>query len=129
MSEGEASTSSALGKRARDDRHDGPSNGHAPADGSPEMPPADVEDSDDEIGPMPAAPGGEDTAIGNAKKRRRAGKPSRMCVNLERLAKRDTSHLAVLPHEKLFLDHLPEADRYYKSFMHRDTVNYLVVTK
>ncbi len=35
----------------------------------------------------------------------------------------------VLPHEKLFLEHLPSADRYSKSFMHRDVVNYVVVTK
>ena len=35
----------------------------------------------------------------------------------------------VLAHEKLFLDHLPSADRYYKSFMHRDVVNTISVTK
>jgi peptidylprolyl isomerase domain and WD repeat-containing protein 1 len=35
----------------------------------------------------------------------------------------------VLPHEKLYLDHLPSADRYYKSFMHRDTIIYSVFTK
>lgn len=35
----------------------------------------------------------------------------------------------MLPHEKLYLEHLPEADRYYKSFMHRDTVNFVTVTK
>jgi peptidylprolyl isomerase domain and WD repeat-containing protein 1 len=36
---------------------------------------------------------------------------------------------AVLPHEKLYLEHLPDADRYYKSFMHRDTLNYVAMTK
>lgn len=35
----------------------------------------------------------------------------------------------VLPHEKLYLEHLPNAEQYYKSFMHRDTVNFVVVTK
>lgn len=35
----------------------------------------------------------------------------------------------VLPHEQLYLDHLPSADRYSKSFMHRDTINFCVVTK
>lgn len=35
----------------------------------------------------------------------------------------------VLPHEKLYLDHLPSADRYYKSFMHRDVINFSVITK
>lgn len=36
---------------------------------------------------------------------------------------------AVLPHERLYLEHLPQADWYYKSFMHRDNVNYVVVTR
>jgi hypothetical protein len=35
----------------------------------------------------------------------------------------------VLPHERLFLDHLPSADRYSKSFMHRDVLNYVIMTK
>lgn len=35
----------------------------------------------------------------------------------------------VLPHERLFLDHLPSADRYTKSFMHRDVLNFVTVTK
>jgi peptidylprolyl isomerase domain and WD repeat-containing protein 1 len=35
----------------------------------------------------------------------------------------------VLQHEKLYLDHLPSADRYWKSFMHRDTVTGLAITK
>ncbi|KAH9179134.1 hypothetical protein EDB89DRAFT_2111335 [Lactarius sanguifluus] len=35
----------------------------------------------------------------------------------------------VLPHERLFLDHLPSADRYHKSFMHRDVINFVVVTR
>jgi hypothetical protein len=36
--------------------------------------------------------------------------------------------IIVLPHEKLYLDHLPNADQYYKSFMHRDVVNFSVMT-
>ncbi len=35
----------------------------------------------------------------------------------------------VLPHEKLYLEHLPDADRYYKSFMHRDQINFVTMTK
>ncbi|EGN98226.1 hypothetical protein SERLA73DRAFT_91486 [Serpula lacrymans var. lacrymans S7.3] len=35
----------------------------------------------------------------------------------------------VLPHEQLYLSHLPNADQYYKSFMHRDAINFCVVTK
>lgn len=63
----------------------------------------DEEDSDDDVGPMPmpAGPGN-----GAAKKKRK-----------------------VLPHEKLYLDHLPSADRYYKSFMHRDVINFVVMTR
>jgi peptidylprolyl isomerase domain and WD repeat-containing protein 1 len=37
--------------------------------------------------------------------------------------------VVVLPHERLFLDHLPNADRYHKSFMHRDVINFVVVTR
>lgn len=40
-----------------------------------------------------------------------------------------SAFLAVLPHERLYLDHLPSADRYHKSFMHRDTINFCVTTK
>jgi hypothetical protein len=36
---------------------------------------------------------------------------------------------SVLPHERLYLEHLPEGDRYYKSFMHRDTINFVTMTK
>ena len=45
--------------------------------------------------------------------------PSRMVSN----------DVLVLPHEKLYLEHLPTSDRYFKSFMHRDAVNFNVITK
>jgi len=35
----------------------------------------------------------------------------------------------VLPHEKLYLEHLPAADRYFKSFMHRDAISFNIITK
>lgn len=35
----------------------------------------------------------------------------------------------VLPHEKTYLEHLPDAQQYYKSFMHRDVLNFVVFTK
>ena len=35
----------------------------------------------------------------------------------------------VLPHEKLYLERLPAADRYFKSFMHRDAINFNIITK
>lgn len=34
----------------------------------------------------------------------------------------------VLPHESTFLSNLPSADRYFKSLMHRDTINSVTVT-
>ncbi|KAG9292622.1 hypothetical protein G9A89_006994 [Geosiphon pyriformis] len=34
-----------------------------------------------------------------------------------------------LPHEKLFLQHLPSADMYERSYMHRDVLNFVAVTK
>ncbi|CAG8599667.1 27760_t:CDS:10, partial [Racocetra persica] len=33
-----------------------------------------------------------------------------------------------LAHEKLYLDHLPSADMYERSYMHRDVLNYVAVT-
>ncbi|KAJ7784527.1 hypothetical protein B0H16DRAFT_1492864, partial [Mycena metata] len=62
--------------------------------------PMDDDDSDEEQGPMPLP------AAADVKKKRK-----------------------VLPHERLYLDHLPNADQYYKSFMHRDSINFCVVTK
>ncbi|KAK7048388.1 peptidyl-prolyl cis-trans isomerase cyp15 [Favolaschia claudopus] len=61
----------------------------------------DADDSDDdEQGPMPLP------ATEGVKKKRK-----------------------VLPHEKLYLEHLPNSDQYYKSFMHLDVINFCVVTK
>ncbi|KAK1229891.1 Peptidyl-prolyl cis-trans isomerase cyp15 [Marasmius sp. AFHP31] len=61
------------------------------------------DESDDDLGPMPM-PAGEGN--GNSKKKRK-----------------------ILPHEKLYLEHLPDTDQYYKSFMHRDVINYCVTTR
>lgn len=36
--------------------------------------------------------------------------------------------IAVLPHEKDYLNRLPSTRRYTKSYMHRDTVSFVVVT-
>ncbi|KAH6912640.1 peptidyl-prolyl cis-trans isomerase [Coprinopsis sp. MPI-PUGE-AT-0042] len=59
-----------------------------------------VDDSDsDDVGPMPAPAGG-----GKAKKKRKGM-------------------------YKLYLEHLPNAEQYYKSFMHRDILNFAVMTK
>ncbi|OSD07269.1 peptidyl-prolyl cis-trans isomerase [Trametes coccinea BRFM310] len=63
----------------------------------------DEDDDDDDVGPMPMP---ADAEVHVAKKKRK-----------------------VLPHEKLYLDHLPSADRYYKSFMHRDVINFCIMTR
>ncbi len=59
---------------------------------------SETDSSDEEIGPMPAAP--------PPKK-----KPK------------------VLPHEKMYLDAMPDGEMYERSYMHRDVVTHLLVTK
>ncbi|KAG8985667.1 hypothetical protein FRB90_004515 [Tulasnella sp. 427] len=80
----------SLGKRERDGAEDEELNNGGQG----------MEDSDDDVGPMPMP------AEGTVKKKRK-----------------------VLPHERLFLDHLPSADRYSKSFMHRDALNFVALSK
>ncbi|GAA6034734.1 hypothetical protein JCM8097_001144 [Rhodosporidiobolus ruineniae] len=63
---------------------------------------AEEDDSDDDVGPMPMPAGADGAPV---KKRK------------------------VLKHEKLYLTRLPAADRYYKSFMHRDTITQVAVTR
>ncbi|KAK4047441.1 Peptidyl-prolyl cis-trans isomerase cyp15 [Microbotryomycetes sp. JL221] len=106
----------ALGKRAREidavefeHAHAGngvAENGHDSDDGP--QPAATTsaqdegaaDDSDDDVGPMPMPAGDQP-----AKKRK------------------------TLAHEKLYLEHLPNADRYYQSFMHRDTVTNVALSR
>ncbi|KXN88078.1 Peptidyl-prolyl cis-trans isomerase cyp15 [Leucoagaricus sp. SymC.cos] len=68
------------------------------------QPNVEEEDSDDDVGPMPLP---ADEAPAGAKKKKRK----------------------VLPHERIYLEHLPNTEQYYKSFMHRDVINYSVMTK
>ncbi|KAJ8523183.1 hypothetical protein ONZ45_g325 [Pleurotus djamor] len=76
----------------------------APNNGSIAPRDGEASDSDDDdVGPMPMS--GPDEASGQKKRRK------------------------VLPHERLFLEHLPNADQYYKSFMHRDVINFCVMTR
>lgn len=35
----------------------------------------------------------------------------------------------ILPYEKIYLENLPSAESYEKSYMHRDCISHLVVTK
>ncbi|KAI1793396.1 hypothetical protein LXA43DRAFT_241848 [Ganoderma leucocontextum] len=90
-----------LGKRSRHGQH--LENGTVEdVDKSREQMDVD-DDDDDDVGPMPMPAGADGHVV---KKKRK-----------------------VLPHEKLYLGHLPSADRYYKSFMHRDVINFNIVTK
>ncbi|RXK38359.1 peptidylprolyl isomerase domain and WD-repeat protein 1 [Tremella mesenterica] len=109
---GPSSPPQALGKRGRNGNDtrspERAENGVEGENGHKEleMPSGDMDDSsDEEIGPMPSTSNGEASSKKRKKKR------------------------AVLPHEKLYLDHLPDADRYYKSFMHRDNLNSVTMTK
>ncbi|THH20079.1 hypothetical protein EW146_g1181 [Bondarzewia mesenterica] len=106
MSDDEQTDSSVLGKRIRDGDGNAGVRSEDEDMGPPPAPIDDVhtEETDDDVGPMPMPDNG--ATNGGAKKKRK-----------------------VLPHERLFLDHLPSADRYYKSFMHRDVINFCVVTK
>ncbi|KZT37832.1 hypothetical protein SISSUDRAFT_987108 [Sistotremastrum suecicum HHB10207 ss-3] len=97
--------SSVLGKR---EREDDASNGRA---------------SSEEIGPAPAP---EHTSGENGEEDDDEGDIGPMPISAI-----DAPHKKrkVLPHEKVFLEHLPSADRYSKSFMHRDVLNFVTVTK
>ncbi|KAH9922857.1 uncharacterized protein BXZ73DRAFT_91570 [Epithele typhae] len=95
---------SVLGKRSRNGED--AENGHQVEDDDAEPRPDAmdaVDDSEDDVGPMPMPADVEGRVV---KKKRK-----------------------VLPHEKLYLEHLPSADRYYKSFMHREAINFNVFTR
>ncbi|KAG1822732.1 uncharacterized protein BJ212DRAFT_1444982 [Suillus subaureus] len=102
MSDTEQDTT-VLGKR---DRNSDDDTGRVQDGEDSPMPAVDAEinqdDSDDDVGPMPLPA----SANGGSKRKRR-----------------------VVPHEKLYLDHLPDAEQYYKSYMHRDFLSFVVVTK
>ncbi|KAH9480399.1 Peptidyl-prolyl cis-trans isomerase cyp15 [Psilocybe cubensis] len=100
-SSSEEHDASVLGKRARNNGNDD----NAAEDSEPANKKVTVDDDsdDDDVGPMPLSA----AEAGSANKKKRK----------------------VLPHERLYLNHLPDANQYYKSFMHRDVANFCVVTK
>ena len=104
---------SVLGKRV----HDG-----SPQKTEDDITPGPVEDDEDEddIGPMPM-PADASSSGGTRKKRK-----GRFVTELFGGIYNDN---LVLPHEKLYLEHLPAADRYFKSFMHRDAISFNIITK
>ncbi|KAF4617288.1 hypothetical protein D9613_006113 [Agrocybe pediades] len=101
MSDSSASAqdASVLGKRAHEDT---PENGSGDSEPASKKMTVEDDSDDDDVGPMPLPAG----ASGATKKKRK-----------------------VLPHEKLYLEHLPNTNQYFKSFMHRDVVNFSVMTK
>lgn len=113
MSDSE-SDAKVLGKRARN----GEGDSQVEADVKVEVA---EDESDDDVGPMPMPAG---AGNGGVKKKRR-GTLSYLTSRFPYL----TRTPPVLPHEKLYKDHLPSADRYYKSFMHRDVINFVVMTR
>ena len=94
-------------------------------DGSPQKtgddPESREEEDDDDVGPMPMP---VDASSNGAARKKRKGL-------FAILTSRGVTfnYESVLPHEKLYLEHLPAADRYFKSFMHRDAINFNIVTK
>ena len=106
---------SVLGKRVHGGSPQKPEEDAAPG-------PAEEDDEDeDDIGPMPMP--ADPSSNGGVRKKRKgsvvADDPNEVIY----------SDSLVLPHEKLYLEHLPSADRYFKSFMHRDAINFNIVTK
>ncbi|KAK0555607.1 Peptidyl-prolyl cis-trans isomerase cyp15 [Tilletia horrida] len=79
----------------------------------------DGDDSEDDIGPMPPPPTGPDDDEDDVGPQLPGAPISGGHVRKKR---------KVLPYESLYLDHLPSADRYHKSFMHRDTINFVAAT-
>ena len=75
---------------------------------------------DDDVGPMPMP------AQAPAAKKKRRGLLSFSILKIYLFT---NNWMQVLPHERLYLEHLPNTDQYYKSFMHRDTINFSVVTR
>ena len=107
---------SVLGKRPR--------NGESREDEPAENPQQDVGDeSDDDVGPMPMPEGPGESVT---KKKRKGIRATDFVISRDVLI--EPIH-AVLPHEKLYLEHLPSADRYYKSFMHRDAIHFVTMTR
>lgn len=95
---------------------DGASDASSEDDVGPPPPPANAgeaesDDDDDDFGP-PLPPG--DASNGKA--------ASADASSRQKKRKR------ALAHESLYLSHLPSASRYYKSFMHRDTLARVNVT-
>lgn len=105
---------SILGKRDRNEE-----NGESADHASKKMT-VDEDSDDDDVGPMPMLAG----APGVAKRKRKGMFFRNVCICAV-----SNESCPVLPHERLYLEHVPNTNQYYKSFMHRDSVNFCVMTK
>jgi peptidylprolyl isomerase domain and WD repeat-containing protein 1 len=124
---------SVLGKRVRNDDE---KNDRIPDNASPTN--QDDDDDDDDVGPMPMP----EAANGGTKKKRKGVYGCYICSEiqsneLDSFASRTgvghcrylVCYTQKLMDWQLFLDHLPNTDQYYKSFMHRDVINFCIATK
>jgi len=93
---------SVLGKRAHGGSPQKPEDDAAPR-------PAEEDDDEDDIGPMPMP------ADASSNEGAREERKSRLAIVYPRGVIYDED--LVLPHEKLYLEHLPAADRIFKSFI------------
>lgn len=91
-------------------------------------PDGDGSDSDDDFGPMPlpagiaAAEGDAGSAEGEPSTAGGGGAESHSSKVAKKVVKK-------LKHEKLYLDNLPSSSMYERSFMHRDIVTHIAVSK
>lgn len=110
-----------LGKRSREANPNGddePMEDRNPSAGDEDS------DSDDDVGPMPMPASAQAAAT---RKKRKGTYLS--CIYTSNYIDSLQTLFVVLPHEKTYLEHLPDSQQYYKSFMHRDVVNFVVFTK
>ena len=86
-------------------------------------------DEDEVIGPLPVGEGG------GTKKRKGLGPPmagnlNHILINAHHVKDIEfCSFYPVLPYEKVYLDGLPCAEMYEKSYMHRDIITHVICTK
>ncbi|KAI3488084.1 hypothetical protein L1887_47863 [Cichorium endivia] len=110
------------------------------ADSEPEpgpLPPAarsqspDDSDDDSDVGPPPPPASTDDSKGATSADRSDSRSAKRAQDDRDEAARpppQKRQKPAVLPHESTYLGNLPSADRYFKSLMHRDTVNSVTVT-
>ena len=91
---------------------------------SADLPPAAEEEEDNVVGPMPAQ---EEKGL-----KKRKGTYRATYGNLFQIMpfmSHDLLFCSVLPFEKMYLDNLPCAEMYEKSYMHRDVITHVLSTK